>query len=844
MPRRSKELQEVERLRLRLAEAEQTLEAIRAGEVDSLLVEGPEGPRVFALEGASNSYRVLIEAMSEGAATLTEAGVILYCNSRFARLFQMPLQKLMGASIYDRVPERMRSPISAVLREAEHHEVRGEVLMVDSRGEEIPTYLSVSTIDAAGQRIICVVAVDLRPQRRTAEILVAERLATSVIEQAAEATIVTDATGRIIRASTSAARLSLAGPLLTPFDEAFPVELTPPPEQGLFRAVLAGRTFRAVQATLRRKDGLERALLASAAPLQGDDGRVQGAIVTLIDVTEARRAERALSESEKHARALVERIEAITDNASLGLVMIDDRHFCTFMNPAAERIFGYTLAQVQRRDRPLHEIVHHTRPDGSRFPLGECGIERTLPAGQRAHGEDVFIRPDGTFYPVGYTASSIYDDGVAWGTVIEVEDLTDRKQQERDLRESNARLGLLARATAIFTETKLDIGALLERLVGELVPSHSEGAAVLLFSEEGRPLEAAACRHVDLTAQEWLAQAMKASAPNWAELPGHEAFAKGEPLLEARVTRAHTDALPLHLREYEAAFPVGSFLAVPLRTRLGVVGLLCVVRPPSGVPYTAADQQLLQDIVHRAALALSAGLRYAEAQKAIRLRDDFLSIASHELRTPVTALQLQLQGMGHLLGKPQGTDEKFKNKLQTATRQTLRIGSLIDDLMDVSRLSSGKLELHREPVDLADLAREVVERHASQALAAGCVVKLAAQPVKGEWDRSRLEQVLTNLLTNAVKYGAGKPVEVVVHPRDARAEVLVRDEGMGIDAVDLDRIFGRFERAASVRHFGGLGLGLFISKQIVDAHGGTIEVESEPGKGSTFRVLIPSEVRS
>jgi signal transduction histidine kinase len=184
--------------------------------------------------------------------------------------------------------------------------------------------------------------------------------------------------------------------------------------------------------------------------------------------------------------------------------------------------------------------------------------------------------------------------------------------------------------------------------------------------------------------------------------------------------------------------------------------------------------------------------------------------------------------------------EKFGRKLASSNRQTARLVALVEDLLDVSRLSLGKLQLRREALDLADVAREVVERHASQATAAGCPLRLEVDSIRGEWDRLRLEQVLTNLIANAIKYGSGKPIDVVVSGIGATAQLTVRDHGIGISTADLDRIFGRFERAVSGRHYGGLGLGLFISKQIVEAHGGMIRAESEPGAGAAFHVTLPT----
>jgi len=269
-----------------------------------------------------------------------------------------------------------------------------------------------------------------------------------------------------------------------------------------------------------------------------------------------------------------------------------------------------------------------------------------------------------------------------------------------------------------------------------------------------------------------------------------------------------------------------------------VLGALTLVTTASsGRQYDASDVRTAEELAERVAAAQDNAALYKREQEAVRARDDFLSIASHELRTPLTPLRLQVQILRRLLTNGGAlARDKLAGSLDTLERQTERLGRLVSDLLDVSRITAGKLTLHRERLDLADLAREVVERYAG---ASRSRIGLQTESAPGHWDRARLEQVATNLLANAIKYGQGKPIDVSVGLKEGIALLAVRDRGIGIAAADVERIFGRFERAASASSYGGLGLGLYIAQQIAAAHGGRISVESAPGRGSVFRVSLP-----
>lgn len=226
----------------------------------------------------------------------------------------------------------------------------------------------------------------------------------------------------------------------------------------------------------------------------------------------------------------------------------------------------------------------------------------------------------------------------------------------------------------------------------------------------------------------------------------------------------------------------------------------------------------------------------ATTQRALALRDDFLVIASHELRAPLTNVSLQLQNLQRLLDRG-ATRAHLRVLADAAVRESGRLTSLIDTLLD-AQAAKGHIKLDLAELDLADLVTDVTDRMRPRAEAAGSELVLDVRSIRGTWDRMRMDQVLTNLLNNAFKFGRGRPVRVVATRDGTGAQLEVSDQGIGVSDEDLLRIFGKFERAVPAQ-YGGLGLGLFIAKQIVEAHNGRVEVSSTPGVGSTFRVTLP-----
>jgi signal transduction histidine kinase len=232
--------------------------------------------------------------------------------------------------------------------------------------------------------------------------------------------------------------------------------------------------------------------------------------------------------------------------------------------------------------------------------------------------------------------------------------------------------------------------------------------------------------------------------------------------------------------------------------------------------------------------------RTAALENALRIRDQFLSIASHELKTPITSLQLYVDGLLRAYKREPLPAEQAATRLAKAKDQCGRLARLVNQLLDVSRAASGGLPLETEVLDLSELVRGASERCSEQLRRAGCDVTVeAAAPVVGSWDRTRLEQVVTNLLANAAKHADATKVHVTVREEGPSATLTVRDDGRGIAEADQERVFDRFVQATPHADAGGFGLGLWIVRQIAEAHGGSVTLESKPGAGATFMVTLP-----
>jgi len=306
---------------------------------------------------------------------------------------------------------------------------------------------------------------------------------------------------------------------------------------------------------------------------------------------------------------------------------------------------------------------------------------------------------------------------------------------------------------------------------------------------------------------------------------------------EARV-RGFVPPLPTASRRWRT--PEGTVVLAPLRVHGSVKGALVLMSDERAWGAGDADLALAEDLAHRFGMALENARLYEEARQAIEARNEFIAIAAHELRTPLTALMLRMRSLDGLLQREHASAEAHA-KVRAASRQLGRMSQLIERLLDVGRITTGRLELHRERVDVHELVDQVVESFSEEARRVGATLRVEAEAgLAAWWDRGRVEQALANLLANSLKFGAGHPIEVRVSGEGPWVRMEVTDHGIGIAPEALERIFERFERAVSSRRYGGLGLGLFLARQIAESHGGTIHVESHPGKGATFVLQLPA----
>ena len=563
-------------------------------------------------------------------------------------------------------------------------------------------------------------------------------------------------------------------------------------------------------------------------PLRDGDGRVDGILAFAYEVTEQVVARTRAEEAEYRLRLAVE-------SADIGTweYYVDDRTLTC--DARYKGLFGLS----PDREVTTAMMVEAIHPDDR---------ERVNQAVERSFSLD-----SGGEYAIEYRTIGI-EDGLERWIAVRGRTFFDEAGKPRrftgtglditDEKRAAERLEFLATAGAVLSAS-LEYRSTLTHVAHLAVPRLADWCVVDVVNEAGE-IERLAVAHAD-PAKVQLAQELQRRYPPDAATSGaarvlRTGKAELVPLVPDETLVASAQD-PEHL-EILRRLGVRSYILVPLRARDRTFGVLALVA--SGRRYGAEDLRLAEELAVRAAVAVDHARLFEATRAAVQKRDEFLSIASHELKTPLTSLQLYLDAF--LRDVERGTladigAEKLTRRVEKAVAQVRRLSRLVNELLDVSRASSGRLALQPGPMDLAELASAVASRFKEQAAAAGVdlVVVQAPRPVAGRWDRERLDQVLTNLISNALKYAPRQPLLIAVeHGAGGRSATLsVTDRGPGIRPEDQERIFERFERTTEARNLGGMGLGLWITKEIVTAHRGTISVTSVPGRGATFVVEIP-----
>lgn len=526
-----------------------------------------------------------------------------------------------------------------------------------------------------------------------------------------------------------------------------------------------------------RPDGQVRVLQTRGEVLFGPDGHPSGLFGSCVDITDRWQM---LEDRQRTVSLLSATLESTAD----GLLVVDLDNRVVAFNQRFCRMWQVPASVLETGDSAaLLELTSRLVTGADAFVENTRALESESNADRE--GYDVLQLVDGRIVERFSRPQRL--DGRVVGRVWSFRDVTERERLLRNAQLMSDAGRLLA---------SLEVEQAVEAAARVALPLLGVSCALDLFDPGGSR------RLFSLTLD---------GAPE-VRLELSRAALSGHPLLETGDTRTR--------------------LTVPLMAQDKVLGVLTFLSA-EGRRHTRDDLELAGKLGARMVLAFEHAFLYRQAREALDAREQFLSVAAHELRGPATTLQLGLQMM-------RASGQCPAPALELCERQLQQLERLTDEMLDFTRLRSQRLHFEVEPVDLVQAVRLTANALSRELEASGSTLTVKAPAtLVGGWDAGRIEQLVRNLLSNAIKYGRGRPVEVEVSSSGDDAELVVRDQGIGIAADRQPFVFEPFERAVSERHFGGLGLGLFISRAIVEAFGGSIELHSQPEKGSTFRVTLP-----
>jgi PAS domain S-box-containing protein len=773
--------------------------------------------------------------------------------------------------VNEQTRQPVESPVTKVIREGVVVGLANHTALIAKDGSEVPIDDSGAPIRNAEGEIIGVVLVfrdvterrrlerlqrDLQAQlerqvqERTADLRASEERFRLLVEGTEDyAIFLLDPEGRVVSWNPGAERIKgykaeeIIGQHFSRFYPKDAIDRGLPAEE-LQRAAAEGRFED--ESWRVRKDGSQVWANVIITALHDKTGSLRGFSKITRDLTERRRAEDAIRQANADLeRRVEERTAALHDEremlrvtlASIGdaVITTDAQGRVTFLNPVAESLTGWSQNQAQ--GQPLEAVFHilqeRTRSSGEN-PVAKVIREGTI-VGLGNH--TVLIARDGTERPIDDSAAPIRSEkGETVGVVLIFRDITQRKRAEEAAR-------FLADASKSLAAL-VDYGSTLQKVARLAVPSFADWCAVDLLEPDGS-LRRVAVVHADPSKVELAHDLQRRYPPDPDALQGvRHILRTGKPELVSEITEALLVETVKDQERLRILRELGlkSYMGVPLQARGMTVGAVTFVAAESGRRFDATDLAVAEDLAHRAGIAMENARLYAEVREADRRKEEFLAMLAHELRNPLAPVRNAL----HIMKQASAGPAVLSRVRDMMERQVQHMTRMVDDLLDVSRITRGKIELRKEVVDLASVVVRTVEttRPLIEDRRQELTVDLPPEPVQLEADPTRLEQILANLLNNAAKYtDHGGHIWLSARQEDGELVLRVRDTGVGILADMLPRIFEPFVQSDRVLHQsqGGLGIGLTLVRSVVEMHGGTVTAHSEgPGKGSEFIVRLPA----